>query len=80
MSIVTRVILSLCGLAIVIFIIVAAVPSVKGFNWLDMLSAFSYVKLGITVIKYIPQVLSLQSAIYMNFIICTNYCHVWTTQ
>ena len=56
MSIVARVILGLCGLAILVFIIVAAIPSVKGFNWLDMLSGFSYVKLSITIIKYIPQV------------------------
>ena len=48
--------LGLCGLAILVVITLAAVPSVKGFSWLDMLYAFSYVKLGGTIIKYIPQV------------------------
>ena len=51
-----RVMLGFCGLAILVFITLAAIPSVKGFNWLDMLYALSYIKLGGTIIKYIPQV------------------------
>ncbi|KAF6039929.1 CTNS [Bugula neritina] len=46
---------SLAVLAIFIFIILAAVPSVATFNWLSMVYGFSYVKLGITIIKYMPQ-------------------------
>ncbi|XP_067935885.1 uncharacterized protein [Watersipora subatra] len=57
---VTKAILSLCALAALIFIIVAVVPTVTGFNWLSLVYALSYVKLGITVIKYIPQA-------WMNF-------------
>lgn len=58
MSITARVILSLCALAIIVIVIVAAVPSVSTFKWLEMVMALSYIKLGITIIKYIPQVCS----------------------
>jgi len=48
-------------LGIVIFIaVVLILAAVSVITWLDMLYYFSYVKLGITIIKYVPQA-------YMNF-------------
>lgn len=48
-------------LGIAIFIAVTLIlAAVSVITWLDMLYYFSYVKLGITIIKYVPQA-------YMNF-------------
>ena len=55
MSLVAKVILLACGTAVVIVIVLAAIPNVS-FNWLSMVEALSYVKLAITLVKYIPQV------------------------
>lgn len=48
-----RIILGIFGVAIVVFLILAGTNTV---HWLDFLYYCSYIKLSITLIKYIPQV------------------------
>lgn len=52
---VAKVILLACSTTVVIVIVLASIPAVT-FNWLGMVQALSYVKLAITIVKYIPQV------------------------
>jgi len=58
-SMVAKVILLACSTTVVIVIVLASIPAVT-FNWLGMVQALSYVKLAITIVKYIPQA-------WMNF-------------
>lgn len=52
-SIVARIILGIFGISTVIFAIIGGVAVV---HWLDFLYFCSYVKLSITIMKYVPQV------------------------
>jgi len=52
-SIIARVLVSLTWLAMFILLFVAVG---KKITWLVYLMVFSYVKLGVTLIKYVPQV------------------------
>lgn len=59
-SIISRVILAGSWLFALITLIITAASSGSVITWLEFIYYFSYIKLGVTLIKYIPQV-------YMNY-------------
>lgn len=64
---VARIILGIFGICVVVFAILGGTATI---HWLDFLYYCSYIKLGITLIKYIPQVrnLSCSGPISLHFI------------
>lgn len=63
-SIISRVILAGSWLFALITLIITAASSGSVITWLEFIYYFSYIKLGVTLIKYIPQV-SILSLVYV---------------
>ena len=56
-------------LGIAIFVgVVLVLAAVSVITWLDMLYYFSYVKLGITIIKWVPDILFVHHNPYIRYV------------
>ena len=51
-----KIILSLVSLAVIVQIVIAATDKVPSIRWFQVLTFASYIKVGSSVIKYMPQV------------------------